>query len=237
VHARVPGKEFADPFDDCRMGLGGGGLVEFDGHTLDAAQAGNHLARAHKLRQGVSWNVVDLPTGCGLRRSRVVHLTTLRDDLIREVRSLFMATEWPTNSNRLPEVGGGATADAPRTDRSFGGDDTADGGSEGPGTEWSPDRSEVEVGAEDEGEIHRSAVDTVDALLDEVELALARLDDGTYGRCELCGEAIDDGRLAAQPIIRTCGRCEPESGTDPEPQSGSPTFAPGIVESTAPANF
>jgi len=59
-----------------------------------------------------------------------------------------------------------------------------------------------------EEELHRTAVDAVDGLLDEVELALARLDDGTYGRCEECGAPIDDARLAELPIVRTCGRCD-----------------------------
>ena len=62
-------------------------------------------------------------------------------------------------------------------------------------------------GTEGEEEAHRSAVDAVDGLLDEVELALARLDDGTYGRCEECGAPIDDARLAVSPIERACGRC------------------------------
>jgi len=66
--------------------------------------------------------------------------------------------------------------------------------------------------SEAEEELHRSAVDAVDGLLDEVELALARLDDGTYGRCEGCGAPIDDERLAELPIVRTCGRCDGVDG-------------------------
>ena len=62
--------------------------------------------------------------------------------------------------------------------------------------------------SEAEEELHRTAVDAVDGLLDEVELALARLDDGTYGRCEECGNPIDDARLAELPVVRTCGRCD-----------------------------
>ena len=72
---------------------------------------------------------------------------------------------------------------------------------DGPVVEW---RDDV-VTSEDEA--HRTAVDAVDGLLDEVELALARLDDGTYGRCEECGEPIGDERLAVLPIVRTCSRC------------------------------
>lgn len=67
--------------------------------------------------------------------------------------------------------------------------------------------AEDAVLVEGEEEAHRSAVDAVDELLDEVELALARLDDGTYGHCEECGSPIDDARLAGSPIVRTCGGC------------------------------
>jgi len=59
---------------------------------------------------------------------------------------------------------------------------------------------------EDE-DAHRVAVDLVDALLDDVELALARLDDGTYGRCESCGSAIADAELADDPLGRACAPC------------------------------
>jgi DnaK suppressor protein len=43
--------------------------------------------------------------------------------------------------------------------------------------------------------------------LAELDAALARLDTGSYGRCETCGEAIAAGRLAARPAARTCIRC------------------------------
>jgi hypothetical protein len=55
-------------------------------------------------------------------------------------------------------------------------------------------------------------VDSVEALLDEVDLALARLDDGSYGRCESCGTIIADDRLAEIPTARTCAACPPTSG-------------------------
>lgn len=34
--------------------------------------------------------------------------------------------------------------------------------------------------------------------------ALARLDDGSYGRCLVCGREIDDERLEARPEAATC---------------------------------
>ena len=40
--------------------------------------------------------------------------------------------------------------------------------------------------------------------LDDVERALAKLDDGTYGACETCGEAIAPARLEAMPAARFC---------------------------------
>ena len=43
-----------------------------------------------------------------------------------------------------------------------------------------------------------------EAELDAVEHALKRLDDGSYGSCEVCGSALDDARLAADPTARHC---------------------------------
>ena len=41
-------------------------------------------------------------------------------------------------------------------------------------------------------------------LLREVDDALGKLDKGTYGICETCGEAIESDRLAIDPLIRNC---------------------------------
>jgi len=43
--------------------------------------------------------------------------------------------------------------------------------------------------------------------LAEVEAALSRLDDGSYGRCEVCGDAIAAGRMEVRPTARTCVGC------------------------------
>ncbi|MEI2827498.1 MAG: TraR/DksA C4-type zinc finger protein [Dermatophilaceae bacterium] len=44
--------------------------------------------------------------------------------------------------------------------------------------------------------------------LDQVRHALARLDDGTYGVCEACGEAIGKFRLQAAPRATLCRSCK-----------------------------
>ena len=49
-----------------------------------------------------------------------------------------------------------------------------------------------------------SILEQVEAELADVERALQRLDDGTYGRCEACGEAIEEERLEALPAARFC---------------------------------
>jgi len=40
--------------------------------------------------------------------------------------------------------------------------------------------------------------------LDDVEKALARLDDGTYGQCEVCANPISEARLEVMPATRFC---------------------------------
>jgi DnaK suppressor protein len=49
-----------------------------------------------------------------------------------------------------------------------------------------------------------SILDQVQAELEDVERALKRLDDGSYGNCQACGEEIGDERLEAVPAARFC---------------------------------
>ena len=46
------------------------------------------------------------------------------------------------------------------------------------------------------------------ALLRSIELALQRIDDGSYGTCLECGEAIAEARLQAQPWAGLCIVCQ-----------------------------
>jgi RNA polymerase-binding transcription factor len=45
-------------------------------------------------------------------------------------------------------------------------------------------------------------------LLDLAERALARIDDGTYGVCESCGQPIGKARLQAFPRATLCVTCK-----------------------------
>jgi RNA polymerase-binding transcription factor DksA len=63
------------------------------------------------------------------------------------------------------------------------------------------------------------AIDVVDLLLDQVEAALGRLDDGTYGTCTTCTGAIEDHLLAETPTAQECAACASDARTGPvEPQ-------------------
>jgi DnaK suppressor protein len=53
---------------------------------------------------------------------------------------------------------------------------------------------------------YQRGLNEAEGTLDEVDAALGRLSDGTYGRCERCGEPIDDARLAGDATTRDCGR-------------------------------
>jgi DnaK suppressor protein len=47
-------------------------------------------------------------------------------------------------------------------------------------------------------------------LINKIKEALARLDDGEFGICELCGEDISEGRLKARPVTTLCIDCKIE---------------------------
>ncbi|WP_020587371.1 TraR/DksA family transcriptional regulator [Desulfobacter curvatus] len=45
-------------------------------------------------------------------------------------------------------------------------------------------------------------------LLNKLRLALERIDNGTYGECEVCGEPISIKRLEARPMTTKCIHCK-----------------------------
>jgi DnaK suppressor protein len=60
--------------------------------------------------------------------------------------------------------------------------------------------------AAEQGE-NRALVGQLEETLAEVERALAKLDEGTYGTCESCGRTISEARLEAMPATRYCIDC------------------------------
>ncbi|MCO6430019.1 MAG: TraR/DksA family transcriptional regulator [Deltaproteobacteria bacterium] len=47
-------------------------------------------------------------------------------------------------------------------------------------------------------------------LLKKIDLALKKMDEGTYGECESCGEEISVARLMARPVAQLCIDCKTE---------------------------
>src|SRR3954464_108420 len=69
----------------------------------------------------------------------------------------------------------------------------------------SADQHMADVGSETfDREKDLSILEQIEAELADVEHALRRLDDGTYGTCEACGKVIDDARLEVLPAARFC---------------------------------
>jgi len=48
-------------------------------------------------------------------------------------------------------------------------------------------------------------------LIAKIEEALARIDAGTFGRCESCGGRISPARLRARPVTTLCIDCKREA--------------------------
>jgi DnaK suppressor protein len=46
--------------------------------------------------------------------------------------------------------------------------------------------------------------------IDDIEIALSKIDDGTYGECEACGRKIKPARLEALLTARLCKKCKDE---------------------------
>jgi RNA polymerase-binding transcription factor DksA len=103
------------------------------------------------------------------------------EDLSAAVRA-SLEEERETLRDQLGEIRGESPESGPSFDDNF-----ADSG---------------QVAAE-QGEV-RVVATSLQEQLDDVEHALSRLDEGTYGTCETCGQAIADARLEAMPATRFC---------------------------------
>ena len=59
-----------------------------------------------------------------------------------------------------------------------------------------------------ERELDMTLDENVRAALAEVRKSLARVEDGSYGTCERCGQAISESRLEAMPTANLCITCK-----------------------------
>jgi DnaK suppressor protein len=63
-------------------------------------------------------------------------------------------------------------------------------------------------------EIQRSMRDKAVQELDQIEIALQRMEDGSYGRCAHCGESIPLPRLRVMPYATLCVHCKFRNESD-----------------------
>ena len=77
------------------------------------------------------------------------------------------------------------------------------GHGEGGGLDYDPNFADTSQVTAERGEADALA-GQLQETLDEVARALGRLEDGTYGMCEVCGVAIAPARLEAMPATRFC---------------------------------
>lgn len=61
------------------------------------------------------------------------------------------------------------------------------------------------------------------AELEDIDAALGRIADGSYGECEECGVDIGMARLEAQPTARLCIECQERLEQKPD-AAGRPTL-------------
>ena len=57
-------------------------------------------------------------------------------------------------------------------------------------------------------EVDDSLEENAEQLVREIDLAIGRIDAGTYGTCSRCGQAIPEERLAAVPYAVLCVACK-----------------------------
>ena len=73
----------------------------------------------------------------------------------------------------------------------------------------------AELGSDNfDRELTLSLVGTDNDALDQIEAAIERIEDGTYGQCDECGGKIPTARLEAIPYADLCVRCASQQEED-----------------------
>ncbi len=68
------------------------------------------------------------------------------------------------------------------------------------------DENDMADRTEDYGE-RTATLGVLENRLKDIDDALAKIENGTYGICEICGKPIETDRLQANPAARTCKAC------------------------------
>lgn len=77
-----------------------------------------------------------------------------------------------------------------------------------PATQIAPEADENDQADRAEGfEERSSTLNVLEKRLEEVNKALSSIEEGTYGVCELCGNAIEEDRINVNPAASTCKAC------------------------------
>jgi RNA polymerase-binding transcription factor DksA len=80
-----------------------------------------------------------------------------------------------------------------------------------------------ELGSDNaEQELTLTLLGTGEDIFDQIEAAIERIEDGSYGRCTTCGEQIPKNQLDAIPYAADCMKCasQQEVGHGAEPHCG-----------------
>jgi len=77
---------------------------------------------------------------------------------------------------------------------------------ESEGLTYDPNFADTSQVTAERGEAGALAAELNEAL-EEVEAAIVRLNEGAYGRCEVCQQPIPEARLEAMPAARRCISC------------------------------
>ena len=77
-----------------------------------------------------------------------------------------------------------------------------------PESQTAPEADENDLAdrSEDYGE-RTGTINILEARLNDINKALKEIEEGTYGKCDKCGNEIEEDRLEANPAAHTCKAC------------------------------
>lgn len=79
--------------------------------------------------------------------------------------------------------------------------------------DWEPIPEKMDISSADENEVadsiesyeeNSAILKQLEVKYNEIKEAIKRAEEGTYGKCEVCGKDIEEARLEASPEARTC---------------------------------